>query len=427
MYRYIIFLIFCFSNLFLQASPYTPESIPDVRLQDKYNHVSNPDGIIDTSDVQEINSLLNNLEDSLTIEVQVVAVQSIGEEDTRMFANKLFNLWGIGLKEEDNGLLILLVIDQREIVFETGYGMEEILPDALCYRMQQEYMVPYLKDNEFSAGMREGVKEVTNYLLNHYTKNIKNTQRSNIEIIWEKISSSTLLSSLFFIYVFITLSFAISFIVYNYKSNKKITDAYPAERLIIADSKVSLASLGCVFVFFPITSIIDLLWYYLIFRINLSNKASVCPNCHQKGFRKLKKSIGNAYLSDYEKMEIKLGTVNHFVFQCSKCSNISKYKIESENSAYQRCPSCSTLSFKEESQETIVASTFETEGERDVTYECKMCNYTQTVREKIPVCSMFSNDSGSDSGSSGGSSWSSSRGGSHGGGSSGGGGSKSRF
>ena len=64
----------------------------------RLNHVSNPDGIITPDDAARINQLLNVVEDSLGIEVAVVAVNSIGDQDARMFATDLFKHWGLGQK-----------------------------------------------------------------------------------------------------------------------------------------------------------------------------------------------------------------------------------------------------------------------------------------------------------------------------------------
>lgn len=146
---------------------YTIETVPNVRLTNRLNHVSNPDDILSPEHVAQINTLLNQLEDSLGIEVAVVAVESIGDHDAREFATELFNYWGIGKEAEDNGLLIQLITEpvQRSVVFETGYGIEGVLPDAICYRLQQQYMIPDLKAGNFSEGMLKGVDAVTRYLL----------------------------------------------------------------------------------------------------------------------------------------------------------------------------------------------------------------------------------------------------------------------
>ncbi|WP_165157355.1 YgcG family protein [Parabacteroides sp. ZJ-118] len=149
------------------AKDYSVETIPNVRLSDRSNHVSNPDGIIAPDDAARINQLLDAVEDSLGIEVAVVAVNSIGDRDARTFATDLFKHWGLGQKDRDNGLLIQLVTEpsQRSVVFETGYGIEGVLPDAVCYRIQQRYMMPDLKAGDYSAGLLKGVLAVSRHLM----------------------------------------------------------------------------------------------------------------------------------------------------------------------------------------------------------------------------------------------------------------------
>ncbi|MCD7936887.1 MAG: TPM domain-containing protein [Tannerellaceae bacterium] len=162
---FLLLLLLCsFSSL--RAAGYSVETVPNVRLQNRYNYVSNPDGIINQSDVSRINSILRSLEDSLSIEVAVVAIEDIGNNEARMFATELFRHWGIGKRADDNGLLILLITGaaQRSVIFETGYGLEGVLPDAICFRLQQQYMIPDMRQGNFSTGMVKGVEAVADYL-----------------------------------------------------------------------------------------------------------------------------------------------------------------------------------------------------------------------------------------------------------------------
>ncbi len=163
----ILFLLCDLVSPVWAVTNYTVETIPNTRLSDRFNHVSNPDGILSSNDVVNINKLLNNLEDSLGIEVAVVAVNNIGDYDARMFATDLFKHWGIGKKGIDNGLLIQLVTEptQRSIVFETGYGIEGTLPDIVCQQLQQRYMIPMMKRGDYSGGMLNGVAALYQYLM----------------------------------------------------------------------------------------------------------------------------------------------------------------------------------------------------------------------------------------------------------------------
>lgn len=78
----------------------------------------------------------------------VVAVDDIAGGDAFSFAVELFRSWGVGSAESDNGLGILLVKELREIRFVTGGGLEGILPDALCKRIQLNYMLPAFREGD---------------------------------------------------------------------------------------------------------------------------------------------------------------------------------------------------------------------------------------------------------------------------------------
>lgn len=94
----------------------------------------------------------------------MVAVTGIEGGDCFDFAHRLGQETGVGQKERDNGLVILLSTDERCVQFATGYGLEGILPDAICKRIQNRYMLPYFKDNNWNAGMVAGIRAVNGYL-----------------------------------------------------------------------------------------------------------------------------------------------------------------------------------------------------------------------------------------------------------------------
>ena len=162
--------VFCAISCLFAQQDYSLETVPNVRLQNRQNHVSNPDDILSTAYTDSINYVLNALEDSIGVEVAVVAITGVGDNDVRTFASDLFNAWGIGKKGEDNGLLILLVTkpEQRAVVFETGYGLEGILPDATCFSIQQHHMLPAMKEGNYSLGMYKGIQATANYLYDDY-------------------------------------------------------------------------------------------------------------------------------------------------------------------------------------------------------------------------------------------------------------------
>lgn len=139
---------------------YRVSEVPNVQLEDRRRFVTNPDGILSDEAVARLDSLCFSLRERGLAEVVVVALDDIAPRDMVAFSQALFEGWGVGDDKLDNGLGILLVGDMREIRFHTGYGLEGVLPDALCYEIQQEFMVPYFRNGDYSSGMVAGVEAV---------------------------------------------------------------------------------------------------------------------------------------------------------------------------------------------------------------------------------------------------------------------------
>ena len=156
---FILLTLLCIP-LRAQQKIYTVDNIPKVHLQNKMQYVCNPAGILSQEACNEMDALLYALEEKTGIETVVAVVPSIGEADCFEFSHQLLNQWGVGQKGKNNGLVILLVTDQRCVQFYTGYGLEGDLPDAICKRIQTKYMIPYLKDGNWNAGMVAGVQAV---------------------------------------------------------------------------------------------------------------------------------------------------------------------------------------------------------------------------------------------------------------------------
>ena len=159
MKRLTALLFLCLAlPLWMQAKVYTPDNLPKVHLQNKYRYLCDPEGILSSAATDSIDRMLYRLEQQTGIETVVAVVPSIGQAECFDFCHELLNSWGVGKKGKDNGLVILLVTDQRCIQFYTGYGLEGVLPDAICKRIQVQAMIPYLKNGQWSEGMVVGIR-----------------------------------------------------------------------------------------------------------------------------------------------------------------------------------------------------------------------------------------------------------------------------
>lgn len=147
-----------------ETKQYTIDDVPNVRLSDARQYVTDPTAILSTAARDSINAMLGRLEKSTGIETAVVMLPSIGEEDIFDFGHELFRKWGIGKKKSDNGLLILFVMDQKKVRFTTGYGIEGTMTDAISKRIQTTLMIPRFKKGNWDGGMVSGVRAVAKTL-----------------------------------------------------------------------------------------------------------------------------------------------------------------------------------------------------------------------------------------------------------------------
>ncbi len=148
---------------------YAPQDMPNVRLTDVRRHVSDPAALLSAAARDSVDRMLTQLESSTGVQVAVAVVPSVGESTLLDYSMALFRHWGIGRKQRNDGLLILLVGDRAKVRFTTGYGMEGQLPDITCKRIQRTYMVPHLQRRDFDGALVAGTRAVCATLTKAYT------------------------------------------------------------------------------------------------------------------------------------------------------------------------------------------------------------------------------------------------------------------
>lgn len=154
----------CCGSAELRAAVYGTAGIPNVQTADRSRYTSNPDGILSPEAAAYIDRICDSLRREGLAQVAVVAVDDIDGDDVFDFAIELFRNWGVGRAGADNGLGVLLVRDRREIRFVTGGGLEGVLPDALCKRIQLELMLPRFREGDYDGGMTAGIGAVAQLL-----------------------------------------------------------------------------------------------------------------------------------------------------------------------------------------------------------------------------------------------------------------------
>src|SRR5579859_8146656 len=139
----LIFGIFC---LPLEARA---EKIKDLNPQGYVNDFA---GVLDAQTTAQITAICTEVDEKTRAQISVVTIKTLEGLEAADFANKLFKQWGVGHKDDNRGILVLLATDDHKYWTEVGYGLDPILPDGKVGGFGRE-MVPRLRAGDFNGGV----------------------------------------------------------------------------------------------------------------------------------------------------------------------------------------------------------------------------------------------------------------------------------
>ncbi|WP_303341313.1 YgcG family protein, partial [uncultured Duncaniella sp.] len=152
--------------LVLTASAMTVDEVPNVHLASRARYVSNPSGVLSESAVSSLDAAIARLWDKTSVEMVVVAIDRIDPSMTpEEFATALFEKWGIGKSDKDNGLLLLISRDDRAVQIRTGYGLEGVVPDIIAGRVIRDEIVPRFRNGDYDGGTLAAVNRLSAVIL----------------------------------------------------------------------------------------------------------------------------------------------------------------------------------------------------------------------------------------------------------------------
>jgi uncharacterized protein len=126
-------------------------------------------GEIDADSAQYIMSVGKELEDKTGAQAIVVVIDTLEGEPIETYANGIFREWGIGQKDKNNGLLILLSIRERKWRVEVGTGLEGAVTDIYSSRVMNEFAVPKFKQSQYGIGLKEAYSVLSDNIAKEYS------------------------------------------------------------------------------------------------------------------------------------------------------------------------------------------------------------------------------------------------------------------
>jgi len=125
------------------------------------SYVNDDAGIFTKEDIEKINQLIADLEKQTKAEIGVATIKSLGSKTIEMFANELYNTWGIS----NYGVLFLVALAERKFRIEVGYDMENVITDVVAKHILDEIATPRFSKGEFGLGAYEVVKKLSEEIL----------------------------------------------------------------------------------------------------------------------------------------------------------------------------------------------------------------------------------------------------------------------
>ncbi|MFK8038200.1 MAG: YgcG family protein [Crocinitomicaceae bacterium] len=392
--------------------------VSDVPNQRSINDiwVSNPHQIITESEANQIDKKLKEIEINTGYEIAVVFLNSINNQDAYDFGLRLFNAWGIGKKDKNNGLLIKVVLNPRALTFITGSGTELVLSDAATYSVGQDYMKPSFRNGEYGQGILKGLDRIEVIFEGNDVPVVNNsnyesyTDYSNYPwyerypaLLYYLIFSAALLA----IYI-IVLVIAIIF----------VKDLHKRYHII------KFFNLLVFPILFPLPFAV--LFFFNKFLMNRWRNTVRFGELQGEIMHKLEEEEEDEYLSEGQITEERIKSIDYDVWVTITHSEILILGYKDWINKYKRCPKCTHKTYFKEYDKTIRAATYSSSGKGQTKYYCENCKHEKIKNYTIPkLRKSKSNYSRGGSSWGGGSSWSGGGGSSWGGGFSSGGGSSS--
>ena len=150
-----IFLAGLLGLLLVSAVGARAQSLPDLT-----GRVVDRAGILTDQTEAEITTILADHEAKSSDQLVVATISSTDGQTIERYANDLFRQWQLGQAEENNGVLLLVAVNDRKMRIEVGYGLEGTLTDVLAKLIIDNTIVPKFRSGDFEGGIRDGVRDI---------------------------------------------------------------------------------------------------------------------------------------------------------------------------------------------------------------------------------------------------------------------------
>ena len=115
-------------------------------------------GVVDRATASELNEQLAQFERDTSTQIVVAIYRTMqSESSVADYTQRIAQTWGVGQKGRNNGAVLFVFVENRQMFIQTGYGVEGALPDATCFDITHNVIAPLFKKGDYAGGLKAGV------------------------------------------------------------------------------------------------------------------------------------------------------------------------------------------------------------------------------------------------------------------------------
>lgn len=127
-------------------------------------HINDYGDVLSTREKSDLENYLIQFEQTSSIQIALLTIKSLEGENLEDYSMRVADAWKLGQKENDNGVLLLIAMQEKKLRIEVGYGLEAALTDAKSGYVIRNYIVPGFKSGNFYSGISSGIAAITGVL-----------------------------------------------------------------------------------------------------------------------------------------------------------------------------------------------------------------------------------------------------------------------
>ncbi|GAB4193076.1 MAG: hypothetical protein OHK0057_34050 [Thermoflexibacter sp.] len=135
--------------------------------------------VLSRAEIQQLEEKLRQFDKTTSNQVAIVILPSLEGNIIDILANQWFKAWGIGRKNKDNGLLILIAIQDRKMRVEVGYGLNKVVTSSEAQKVIENQLKPNFRNNQFFKGLDEATTYLMGLAIQKFPPQANNSPVSN--------------------------------------------------------------------------------------------------------------------------------------------------------------------------------------------------------------------------------------------------------